>query len=329
MRVPGQNGLKQGWNWLQSRFVQRAIILGYHRIADVPADPYGMVVTPDRFRQQLEVLRRIARPISFEELVKSVAEASLPERAVVLTFDDGYYDNLDIAKPLLEEFEIPAIVFVVSGYMGREFWWDRLARMFLQSPRLPDITPLLSGRAGSQLPQRQNQVDAERSDSAAHRHEVLSFAYTRLLGLPYPQQEGALKQLEAGVEVPPPPQVGGRALTTAEVITLSESAVVAIGAHTVTHPILAGLSRDDQLTEILQSKLCLEQLLGQQVTSFSYPNGSATETTRELVAGAGYAAACSSQNGLVWSGSDRYLLPRIWVQNWDGQRFGGWLETWL
>jgi peptidoglycan/xylan/chitin deacetylase (PgdA/CDA1 family) len=329
MRVPGQKGLKQGWNWLRSRFVQRAIILGYHRIADVPADPYGMVVTPDRFRQQLEVLRRIAQPITFEELVKSVKEASLPERAVVLTFDDGYYDNLDIAKPLLEEFEIPAIVFVATGFMGREFWWDRLARLILQSPRLPDITPLLSGRAGAQLPQRQNQVDGEGSDGAAYRQEVLSYAYTRLLGLPWPQQEEVFQLLEAGVEEPPPPEDGDRALTTADVITLSECSLVAIGAHTVTHPVLAGLSREEQRTEILQSKLCLEQLLGQQVTGFSYPNGSATETTRELVAAVGYAAACTSQNGVVWSGSDRYFLPRFWVQSWDGQSFGRWLETWL
>ena len=48
-----------------------------------------------------------------------------------MTFDDGYRDNVHVAKPLLERFEIPATVFVVSAYVDsdRDFWWDELAEL--------------------------------------------------------------------------------------------------------------------------------------------------------------------------------------------------------
>lgn len=328
MRVPGQKGLKQGWNWLRSRFVQRAIILGYHRIADVPADPYGMVVTPDRFRQQLEVVRRAANPVRLDELAKRVEIASLPERALVLSFDDAYSDTLSTVLPLLEEFEIPAIVFVVTGYMGQEFWWDRLARLILQPSRLPELTPLLTGRAARRLQTLAHQIGGTQVASAAYRREVLGIVYTHLLSLAHPQQEEVLAQLEAKVADVPPGEETARSLSASEVVTLSRSAFVQIGSHTVTHPVLARLAHENQRTEILESKLCLEQLLGGQVKAFSYPNGSFTDVTRELVASVGYSTACASQNGVVWSDSDRYILPRFWVRNWRGPEFGRWLEAW-
>ena len=52
----------------------------------------------------------------------------------MVTFDDGYADNLWNAKPLLERYDVPAAVFVTTGYAGqdREFWWDELETLLLE-----------------------------------------------------------------------------------------------------------------------------------------------------------------------------------------------------
>ena len=69
----------------------------------------------------------------------AVSGGDVPSAGVVVTFDDGYADNFHNAKPLLERYEIPATVFVTTGYLQdqREFWWDELERILLQPGTLP------------------------------------------------------------------------------------------------------------------------------------------------------------------------------------------------
>src|SRR5436309_3311860 len=120
-----------------SRSVHRArrgrwpVILMYHRIGVPDADdPWALAVSPDHFAQQLDALRRHRQVISLKELVSRLSERDLPIDSAVITFDDGYADNLHVAKPLLEQHKLPATVFVTAGAVGREaeFWWDELGR---------------------------------------------------------------------------------------------------------------------------------------------------------------------------------------------------------
>src|SRR5262245_48550547 len=107
----------------------------YHRVAASELDPWSLCVSPERFSEQMEALRRVAYPCAMRDLVRAHAAGSVPENAVVVTFDDGYLDNLTNAKPILEAHDVPATVFVCSGAVGKnvEFWWDQLARAMLQS----------------------------------------------------------------------------------------------------------------------------------------------------------------------------------------------------
>ncbi len=261
MRIPGLKILQRSARWLRSRFTHGALILGYHRVADVAHDPHLMCVSPQHFAAQLEALRRFAHTVSLQELVLGLQNGALPRRAVALTFDDGYADVLYHAWPLLERYEIPATVFVVSGCLGREFWWDESAR------------------------------DKAGIASSSQQH--------------------------------------GRALTADEVIQLARYNLVEIGSHSVTHPKLATRPVDEQRSEIQQSKAYLEELLGRPVTSFSYPHGSVSDGTRNIVRETGYRCACASFNDVVYRGSDPFRLPRFWVPDWDGDRFGRWLRWWL
>ncbi len=109
-------------------------ILLYHRVTEVPSDPWALSVTPDHFAGHLEILREYTRPISLQQLSQGLREGNLPDCSVVVTFDDGYADNLLNAKPLLERYDVPATVFLATGLVEhwREPWWDELEQLLLQ-----------------------------------------------------------------------------------------------------------------------------------------------------------------------------------------------------
>ncbi len=126
------------------------IILCYHRIFEPETDPHLLSVSPDHFREQLEVVRRIAQPLSLDELSRALERGDLSRRGVVITFDDGYLDNLENALPILRAAEIPATIYIATGYVGsnREFWWDDLERLTLGPEKLPTIVRLtIDGRS--------------------------------------------------------------------------------------------------------------------------------------------------------------------------------------
>ena len=115
------------------------VILMYHHVAQVDADPWCLSVTPENFAQQLNVLRQHTRLISLQQLASAIRTGELVDRSSVITFDDGYADNLHCAKPILERFDVPATVFIVSGRLGedREFWWDELHQLLMHQELLP------------------------------------------------------------------------------------------------------------------------------------------------------------------------------------------------
>ena len=115
--------------WRAKRLINRVMpqgaILLYHRVADEPLDPQLLCVSPAHFDEHLQVLRRCCRPMRLGSLASRYRFGLAPDRAAVVTFDDGYADNLIGATPILERNDIPATVFVASGSVGKsaEFWW--------------------------------------------------------------------------------------------------------------------------------------------------------------------------------------------------------------
>ena len=102
MRIPGLKSLSLSSRWLRSRINPGVLILGYHRVADKSLDRHLMCVQIQHFAEQLEILRRLAQPISLGKLITGLLSNHLPKRAVVLTFDDGYADIWHQAWPLLK-----------------------------------------------------------------------------------------------------------------------------------------------------------------------------------------------------------------------------------
>ena len=99
-------------------------ILMYHRIGDVPEDKNA--VSPERFELQLQYLEDHGfRSLGLTEWYEMVQRGEkVPEKSVILTFDDGYLDNWELAMPLLLRYEMKATVFMVASLIGKTNEWE-------------------------------------------------------------------------------------------------------------------------------------------------------------------------------------------------------------
>jgi peptidoglycan/xylan/chitin deacetylase (PgdA/CDA1 family) len=201
----------------------------------------------------------------------------LPDRSVVVTFDDGYVDNLQNAKPLLKRYDVPATVFVTAGLIGeeREFWWDELDRLLLQPGTLP---ARLSLDVKGESYQWELGEAAHYSEDDFQRYRRWR-AYTKAPGPRHRLYRSlwellnVLDELQTWAGAESAGRSTHRSLSLEEVAALARGKLIEVGAHTMTHPALSALPVASQREEIQRSKARLEDILGQPVTSFAYPYG--------------------------------------------------------
>ena len=293
----GMNRLRQAGRWLSRyRLGPRAMILMYHRVTDLPNDPNLLSVSPQRFAEHMELIRRHYSPIPLQQLVQGLRHGKVPNRAVVVTFDDGYADNLYCAKPVLERYEIPATVFVTASHVGsnREFWWDELDRLLLQPGTLPERVRLdlnggviecdlgESARYTKEDYERHRNWHLERKDDPSPRHALFRMGVKRLSTLSSTEKGKVLDDLLSWSGAAPVVRSSHHSLTGADVNLLNQSDLLEVGAHTMTHPMLSSLPPAEQLSEIKQSKDLLAGIINTPVTSFAYPHGSYARETLAL-----------------------------------------------
>jgi peptidoglycan/xylan/chitin deacetylase (PgdA/CDA1 family) len=323
----------------------KGLILLYHRVATLKCDPWGLAVTPRRFAEHLEVLREHARPIQLAELSRALDDGRLPDRSVVVTFDDGYADNLRNAKPLLERLGVPATVFIASGFIGREreFWWDELVTLLLEPGTLSERLQLrVNGRAyhwelGEAADYTVEDFRSHRgwrawSKSQTPRHDLYTSLYDLLRPLGEEERQRKLGEVRKWRVDAPARRPGHRPLSVGEIGRLQQGGLVEVGAHTVNHPLLSGLPLASQRHEIGEGKVRLEQILGHGVSSFAYPYGKAQDyaaETVDIVRQAGFACACSTIASVVRRSSDPFQLPRVWARNCSGEKLARQLARWF
>jgi peptidoglycan/xylan/chitin deacetylase (PgdA/CDA1 family) len=345
LRLHVRERLRRAPTWLRNKLLPGGLVLMYHRVADLPLDPFSLAVSPRHFEEHLEVLRKYSRPTHITKLAHTIRDGKRPRRMVAVTFDDGYTDNLYNAKPLLERYDIPASVFVTTGHIGneREFMWDELERLLLEPGTLPRTLQLnINGTErewdlGSAAHYsredylRDADWDTEQKIDPTPRHTLFRELHGLLKPLSKNEQQEYLNLLRAWAGAEDVARPTHRTMTADEVLHLAKGGLVEIGSHTVTHPVLSALSVNKQREEVQQSKAYLEEILDQPVKSFAYPFGGATDYTPEttsLLQEAGYDCACSNFPDIIWRLSDRYQLPRIDVRDWDGDEFAGFIR-WL
>lgn len=322
------------------------IILLYHRVIDLPCDPQLLCVAPQHFAEQMSVVRETCYPMSLADLLEARAGDRLARRTVAVTFDDGYADNLDQAGPRLAHCDVPATVFVtpIDCDDPREFWWDELQCLLLTNAALPaSLTITIGGEQFAwDLPPAQAGTGI--GDRGPVKWSVLhtggdsprEAAYRRLCETLRPlgatERDDALERLSAWAGVPRTIRVSHQRLLPDQIRRLATAGPVEIGAHTVTHPVLAAMASDGQHAEIAGGKARLEQIVERPVTSFSYPYGTRSDYTAETVAivrASGFGRACANVTGTVGANVDTYQLPRFVVRDWSGDRFAEQLDAWF
>lgn len=315
--------------WLASQ--PRAVILAYHRITEMPSDPQLLCVSPDNFAKHLEHLRQHYQPISLTALGQTLNDGNIPNKAVIVTFDDGYADNFWNVKPLLEHHDIPATLFVSSGYIdqNREFLSDVLERCLLLPESLPDsLTLVIEDKTYSwQISSQRNYGDSWNVETGLYptpRHRCYHELHKLLRPMSNDSRREALQELAKWAQVTGDERPDHRVLNLNELRKLAENSLIEIGAHTANHIMLAAQPADVQLREINGSRQHLEEMLGIPITSFSYPYGGANavnEDTIRLVRDAGFELACANFPAPVTRRSDALWLPRFLVRDWDGEEF--------
>jgi peptidoglycan/xylan/chitin deacetylase (PgdA/CDA1 family) len=343
--IRGMGRLRRGICSIANLFVPRAIILLYHRVTESQPDPQLMCVSRYHFAEHLDIIRKLSRPTKLGSL-DEVLQRRNRRPAVVITFDDGYADNLHNAKPLLERYDMPATVFVTSRHVTsrEEFWQDALDKIFLQSGDLPRILDLdINGRSYHWDLGRLSHYDEVthlqhrgwnvlQKDGPTARHKIYRTLQDVFVPLGDLGRQKLLSKLSRWSGVDQTARPTHMALTEAEVVRLADGGLIEVGAHTVTHPALSQLPENEQAVEISESKAHLENILSAPVTSFAYPYGSRshyTDKTVDAVRNAGFKRACSNFSGFVRAGTDPWQLPRFLVRDWSGEEFTRRIQGWL
>lgn len=298
------------------RVKPRAVILLYHRIADIRFDPNLIHVTPEHFAEHLFHLKKYYHLISLKDLVSDLAKNRVTHRTVAITIDDGYVDNLWNAKPLLEFYNVPATIFVSTGGIDKnnEFWWDRLERIIFSSKELPEQFKLI-------LDNKLHEWDLHKMNNKDALIKIYMEIQLLLRNLEDNKIEEALKDLSNIFKTKSEVRLGYRTMNSDELNTFANNGLYEIGGHSITHPILTKLPLEIKRQELLQSKKFLEDLLCRPVENFSFPYGYWDEQTISLIKECGYKAACSTIRFPVLKRNNLYLLPRFGVKDWNGDEF--------
>jgi peptidoglycan/xylan/chitin deacetylase (PgdA/CDA1 family) len=289
-------------------------ILLYHRITDLPHDPWSLAVSPARFDAQLAVLKREAVCLPLAEFLARRAAGTLPRNAVTLTFDDGYADNLHVALPLLERHGVPATLFVMTDFINSpsETWWDRLEQVIQEVPALP---PSLAFSLGGQS----FRWSSDDAPDAGTRDRLRVAVAEALAAHDTPAREAALAELWRQLGMTPRLRPSHRGLDLAELRQLAASPLITIGAHSRSHPHLARIDAARQLSELADSKTALEQWLDRPIELVAYPHGSVDATTERLAARLGFGWGFTSVERIVPHRFRPLRLPRIEVPDLDSE----------
>ncbi len=321
----------------------KALVLMYHRVAELETDVWRLAVRPQNFEEQLQVLRSNWHVVPLPELVHDMTQGRLRRNSIALTFDDGYLDNYAIARPLLEKYNLPATFFICSGNIGSyaEFWWDELEHLILSTEELPhtlDIRinqELISFELGKEqhltedLRQKHQQWKAFVQEPPSLRCALYLKLWEQLKPLPGHLQQAYLQQIKVWAGTTGYVRPAYLSMNLEQLKDLARNNLFDIGAHTVSHPDLASLSPEAQRQELVKSKSFLEEAISREVTLLAYPYGSCNPETVRLAAEAGFHAAVTTQDCLVHPTSAKYKLGRFLVDDWSGKQLDACLKSWL
>jgi peptidoglycan/xylan/chitin deacetylase (PgdA/CDA1 family) len=323
-------------------FERKAVVLMYHRVARIPADPWELAVQPEHFEQHLAVLTKQFHVVSVNELVEQLHQRTIRKNCVCITFDDGYSDNYVNAKPLLEKYKCPASFFITTQFINRKqlFWWDELQHILLDTYFLPAVFSLtINGEAFqfdlkedailTELKRRWQQAWIAPHNPPNRRCELYLQIWRMVKPLPEKELQLALDKIRLWAGGLTGTYYLDMPMSQMQLSNLSTHPLFAIGLHTVAHLALSNHSPEVQSQQIVSSRHSLEQICNRPGNILTYPYGDYNDTTIDVVRKERLDAAFTTDPRVVTKRSDIYRLGRFQVKNWNGAAFEKQLSTWL
>ncbi len=289
-------------------------ILKYHSIQDTPElfdntiGGIGITHSTSIFKEQMGIIAKHFNPLTMDDVLLFIrGKKKIPKGSIVVTFDDGYADNLEIAAPIMDYYGIRATIYVMTDSIEavNPPWFVRLRHAIWTTRKKEWYIPT-DGNV-LKLQNRNDRIVAMR---------FASKQCARLVGI---AQDKAVINIEHALDVKPLASKNNFMLNWDQIRKLHQAGHV-IGAHTRAHPNVACLGNEDLLKELIESKHILEKGLGSPVIHFSYPNPALvphfTEQTIAIVKQVGYKTSVTSYPaGPVYSNDNPMSLKRVWVPN--------------
>ncbi len=287
--------------------VQRLSIFVFHRVHAAPDPLFPTEVDTAMFDRMLGWIGSWFRVMPLDEAVRRMREGTLPPAAAALTFDDGYADNLLNAEPVLARHGMQATLFVATGFLdGGRMWNDSV----IEAIRRTEKAALALAELG---------LGDVAVGSLAEKRAALGVVIPAIKHLPPSQRAAAVARIVDAAQACLPDDL----MMSSQQLKAWRQAGQGVGAHTISHPILARTPLDEARREIAGSREHLERLLGEPVRLFAYPNGRPGEDYLPehvgLMSELGFDAAVSTTWGAASAASDRFQLPRF--TPWDRTRF--------
>ena len=294
------------------------LVLNYHRIAVPDGDPFDPGVfsaTCEQFYEQIAYLKRRVSLVTLQEAMAFVegAEPSAPRRCrVLITFDDGYLDNYQVAFPILKSLGVQGVFFLVTSLVGSSHvpWWDHIAYVLRTAQQRRFLLRYPVDLA----------VDLDAKGFTQSLNDVLRL-YKKPSNTDPVRFISELQQEAKGEE---PPRRLRRFLDWSEAREMV-SGGMAIGSHTHSHAVLTQLGPEQQRFEIGQSRQLLSSELGIQAEALAYPVGSTasfSDGTQQVARDAGYRVAFSTHGGTNRPGATRrYDVKRVGIGDQSSPRF--------
>jgi peptidoglycan/xylan/chitin deacetylase (PgdA/CDA1 family) len=248
--------------------------------------------------------------MSFAEMTKHLRGGGpLPTGSLAVTIDDGYRDFFQIAFPVFREYEIPAIVFLATGFLDRKCWlWTDQMRWSFAGTAVREAEIHIGGST------RRFILDSPKTRQVAYQQTAAAAK-----ALPNQERVKLLEQVSRILRVNVPEQIPAEyAPLEWEEVREARRGGMFFGAHTITHPILSRLEkREEMLAEIVGSRARIQEELQEPVQHFCYPNGRPQDfepEAIEVVREAGFDAAVMAEpDGLNFPGANLFRLQRIGV----------------
>lgn len=298
---------------------KKVLVLTYHDILPrgFPEQNllFGMSVAAEEFAWQLDYLHTNHNPITFQQFANwFIHGVQLPERAVLITFDDGHTNILHHALPLLKKRNTPAVCFALAGHLGETslLWFEELYYRIMFSAKR---TLTMPGQAPWFFDSTEQRNDACRKifqyfrtlAECEHKRQLEDIRDQLPLDqgeLRYPERFTFLSKME---------------------LQLLRENDIEIAAHSFGHPVLTSLTLDSVKSEICEAKQHLEKVLGLPIRSFAYPFGTPIldfgAREQELVEQCGYAFGFTGESGFVRPHSDPFAIPRMAIGQMSPARF--------